>query len=187
MVTLVLGGARSGKSEVAERLAGRLSATVTYLATGPSVTEEPAAGAGSVGDEDWAARVAAHRARRPAAWPTVEVPPGGDLARVVRSIDGVVIVDSLGSWLAGQQEFRADPAALCAALSGRRGDTVVVSEEVGLGVHPYSETGRLFRDALGALNLRVAAVSDRVLLVVAGRILELEAPGPGGQAGGQGR
>lgn len=178
MVTLVLGGARSGKSEVAERLAGRLSATVTYVATGPPAPAQPPGGAGPVDDEGWEARVAAHRARRPAGWPTVEVPTGGDLAPLVRSIEGVVIVDSLGSWLAGQQGFRTDPAALCAALSDRAGDTVVVSEEVGLGVHPYSETGRLFRDALGALNLRVAEVADRVLLVVAGRALDLESPGP---------
>jgi adenosylcobinamide kinase/adenosylcobinamide-phosphate guanylyltransferase len=190
VVTLVLGGARSGKSEVAERLAGRLSATVTYVATGPPVAAARAPGAGPVDDVEWvrdagwAARVQAHRARRPAGWATVEVPPGSDLAAVVRSIDGVVVVDSLGTWLAGRQGFRTDPVVLCAALSDRTGDTVVVSEEVGLGVHPSSEEGRLFRDALGALNLRVAEVADRVLLVVAGRALDLEAPGPPEQPGG---
>ena len=183
-MTLVLGGARSGKSEVAERLAGRLSETVTYVATGPPVDDTPGTGDGSGGDADWAARIAAHRQRRPAGWPTVEVLPGSDLAHVIRSLDGVVIVDSLGSWLAGQREFHADAPVLCAALCDRAGDAVVVTEEVGLGVHPSSETGRLFRDALGALNLKVANAADRVLLVIAGRTLELEATGrPGPSAG----
>jgi adenosyl cobinamide kinase/adenosyl cobinamide phosphate guanylyltransferase len=71
----------------------------------------------------------------------------------------------------------ADAAALCAAMTGRGADTVVVSEEVGLGVHPATEEGRRFRDALGTLNQAVAAVADEVLLVVAGRILRLDAPG----------
>jgi adenosylcobinamide kinase/adenosylcobinamide-phosphate guanylyltransferase len=185
VVTLVLGGARSGKSEVAERLAGRLSRTVTYVATGPPVDPAPGTGAGSGDDDDWAARIAAHRQRRPAGWPTVEVPPGRDLAPVVRSTGGVVIVDSLGSWLAGQRQFRADGPALCAALCDRTGDAVVVTEEVGLGVHPYSETGRRFRDALGALNLQVANAADRVLLVVAGRTLELEATDRSGSSAGR--
>jgi adenosyl cobinamide kinase/adenosyl cobinamide phosphate guanylyltransferase len=67
-------------------------------------------------------------------------------------------------------------AALCDALRARAGDAVLVSEEVGLGVHPSSEAGRRFRDALGALNVAVAEVADEVLLVVAGRVLPLERP-----------
>jgi adenosylcobinamide kinase/adenosylcobinamide-phosphate guanylyltransferase len=70
-----------------------------------------------------------------------------------------------------------DAGALCAALTGRPADTVVVSEEVGLGVHPATEDGRRFRDALGTLNQAVAAVADEVLFVVAGRILPLGPPG----------
>jgi adenosylcobinamide kinase/adenosylcobinamide-phosphate guanylyltransferase len=185
VVTLVLGGARSGKSEVAERLAGRLSEIVTYVATGPPAATAPETGEGSGGDEDWAARIAAHRQRRPAGWSTVEVSTGRELAQVIRSMNGVVIVDSLGSWLAGQREFHADGPALCAALCDRAGDTVVVTEEVGLGVHPYSETGRRFRDALGALNLQVANAADRVLLVIAGRTLELEATDRSGPSAGR--
>jgi adenosylcobinamide kinase / adenosylcobinamide-phosphate guanylyltransferase len=184
VVTLVLGGARSGKSEVAERLAGRLSKSVTYVATGPPAHTTPVSDGGSGGDEDWAARIAAHRDRRPPGWPTVEVAPGAELAALVRSLEGVVLVDSLGSWLAGRPGFRVDGPALCAALRDRDGDTVVVSEEVGLGVHPYREIGRRFRDALGALNQEVAKAADRVLLVVAGRTLELDAPdSPGPRAG----
>ena len=70
-----------------------------------------------------------------------------------------------------------DAGALCAALTGRAADTVVVSEEVGLGVHPATEDGRRFRDALGTLNQSVAAVADEVLFVVAGRTLRLDPPG----------
>ena len=156
MITLVLGGTRSGKSEVAERLAASAArgAPVTYVATGRAV------------DGEMAARIAAHRARRPAAWPTLEV--GADLpAR---------LVDSLGTWVASGEGLSPDAAALCAALAGRAGDTVVVSEEVGLGVHPPTDVGRRFADALGTLNRAVADVADRVLLVVAGRVLPLDRP-----------
>jgi adenosyl cobinamide kinase/adenosyl cobinamide phosphate guanylyltransferase len=164
VITLVLGGARSGKSEVAERIAGRLPEPVTYLAT---LTPGD--------DPDLAARIAAHRTRRPAGWRTVEAGP--ELPAVLRSVPGSVLVDALGPWVAASPGMIADAAALCAAMTGRGADTVVVSEEVGLGVHPATEEGRRFRDALGTLNQAVAAVADEVLLVVAGRILRLDAPG----------
>ena len=156
---LVLGGARSGKSEHGERLAAASGAPVTYLATG------------TASDPEMAERIAAHRARRPPEWRTEEA--GADLAAAVSRVEGTALVDSLGMWLAACHDFRCDTGALCTALSGRVGDTIVVSEEVGLGVHPSGEAGRLFRDALGALNRAVADVSDRVLLVVAGRVLDL--------------
>jgi adenosyl cobinamide kinase/adenosyl cobinamide phosphate guanylyltransferase len=88
-----------------------------------------------------------------------------------------VLVDALGPWVAASPGMIADAAALCAAMTGRGADTVVVSEEVGLGVHPATAEGRHFRDALGILNQAVAAVADEVLLVVAGRILRLDPPG----------
>lgn len=163
MVTLVLGGARSGKSEVAEALVALCAGgqPVVYVATGaPS-------------DPDMAERIAAHRARRPAAWVTVEAGPG-DLVAEVAAAAGTVLVDSLGTWLAGSPGLEADGEGLCRALAVREGDSVVVSEEVGLGVHPSSEAGRVFRDRLGELNRAVAAVADDVLLVVAGRVLHLE-------------
>ena len=90
---------------------------------------------------------------------------------------GTALVDSLGPWLAGLPGMATDPAPLCTALTRRAGDTVVVSEEVGLGVHPSSEAGRQFRDSLGTINQAVAAVADRVVLVVAGRGLELHPAG----------
>ena len=163
MITLVLGGARSGKSEVAERIAARLPAPITYLAT--LVPGD---------DADLAARIAAHRARRPAGWRTVEAGPG--LPAVLRSVPGPALVDGLGPWVAASPGMIVDAGALCDALTGRDADTVVVSEEVGLGVHPATAGGRRFRDALGKLNQSVAAVADEVLFVVAGRILRLDPP-----------
>lgn len=158
-VTLVLGGARSGKSEVAERLVG--DGPATYVATGPSPGD----------DEAWAARIAAHRARRAAAWATVEV--GADLPEVLAGLTGTVLVDSLGTWVAGCDRFAADAGGLCAALTARDGATVLVSDEVGLGVHPETAVGVAFRDALGDVNRAVATVAGEVLLVVAGRALAL--------------
>ena len=169
-VTLVLGGARSGKSAVAERLAAETGLPVTYLATGP--------GDGDA-DDEWRERLAAHRARRPEAWSTIEIGTSGDLAAALRTVGGTALVDSLGTWVAGHLDFAVRAGDLAAALTERADagwSTVVVSEEVGLGVHPSSAAGRHFRDALGRLNEDVAAVAGTVLLVVAGRVLRLEAP-----------
>jgi adenosyl cobinamide kinase/adenosyl cobinamide phosphate guanylyltransferase len=163
VITLVLGGARSGKSAVAEELTRRLRGPVTYVATADVDPQ----------DADHMARVAAHRARRDSGWATIEAGASA-LADVVRSTEGALLVDSLGTWVSGHRGLDPDVPALCAALSARGGDTVVVSEEVGLGVHPSSEVGRRFRDVLGEVNVAVAAVADVVLLVVAGRVLPLE-------------
>jgi adenosylcobinamide kinase/adenosylcobinamide-phosphate guanylyltransferase len=155
-VVLVIGGARSGKSEVAEGLVGQ---AVTYVATGPTAD-----------DAAWAARVAAHRLRRPPGWATMET---SDVVNVLRAASGTVLVDSLGTWVAGAPRFDVDTVGLCDALVSREGDTVLVSDEVGLGVHPPTDVGVAFRDALGDVNRAVAAVADEVLLVVAGRTLKL--------------
>jgi adenosylcobinamide kinase/adenosylcobinamide-phosphate guanylyltransferase len=162
MITLVLGGTRSGKSAVAERLASALPAPLTYVAT---AVVDPA-------DHDFNARVAAHRDRRPAGWATVESGPAlpADLA----GISGSVLIDALGTWVAATPDFAVGVDDLCAVLRSREGDTVVVSDEVGLGVHPETELGRRFRDVLGGVNQSVGDVADRVLLVVAGRVLPLE-------------
>ncbi|HEV7761751.1 MAG TPA: bifunctional adenosylcobinamide kinase/adenosylcobinamide-phosphate guanylyltransferase [Acidimicrobiales bacterium] len=159
MITLVLGGTRSGKSELAERIAASWQRPVTYVATG------------RVTDDDMAERIARHQRRRPDHWATVEA--GADLPAVLVSVEGPVLVDSLGTWVAGFPDLRPDVPGLCAALAKRSADTVVVSEEVGLGVHPVTELGRRFADALGELNRAVADVADEVLLVVAGRVLPL--------------
>jgi adenosyl cobinamide kinase/adenosyl cobinamide phosphate guanylyltransferase len=126
-----------------------------------------------------AARIAAHRARRPAGWATVEARPSEVVAAVRDTPPGwTVLVESLSTWVAESPNFEVDAEGLCAALVGRGplGDAIVVSDEVGLGVHPSTEAGRVFRDRLGELNRRVADVADRVLLVVAGRVLPLERP-----------
>jgi adenosylcobinamide kinase / adenosylcobinamide-phosphate guanylyltransferase len=158
--TLILGGARSGKSLVAERLASRSAVPVTYVATV------------RVGDDaDLAARVEHHRMRRPADWATIEC--GDNLASILESTLGTVLVDSLGPWLADLTEWTDHVGALCDAISARIGNTIIVSDEVGLSVHPETRIGREFRDALGTLNQRVAAVCDDVLFVVAGRVISL--------------
>lgn len=159
-LTLVLGGARSGKSEVAEGLAGEAGERVLYVATG------------QITDPDMAARVAAHRARRPSSWQTVEA--GTDLADTIRTLPAQpAIVESLGTWVARYADLDPDIDALVAALRSRRAATVVVSEEVGLGVHPETEVGRQWRDAVGDANKAVSRIADSVLLVIAGRVMRL--------------
>jgi adenosyl cobinamide kinase/adenosyl cobinamide phosphate guanylyltransferase len=159
-IVLVLGGTRSGKSAVAERLAAAAGGPVTYLATA------------TVTDDAMAARVHDHRARRPPEWTTVEC--GSALVDAVRAARGTVLVDSLGTWVAGHWDQPVDADALVGALTARGDDlTVVVSEEVGMAVHPESAVGRRFVDVIGSLNHAVSAVSDRVALVVAGRVLWL--------------
>ena len=163
MIIFVLGGSRSGKSVVAERLAGDLAPPVTYIATL------------DVGDDlDLAARVAHHQARRPPEWRTVQA--GAGLPELLRTVTGSVLLDSLGPWVAAVPGMAVDVELLCSALAGRDGDTVVVSEEVGLSVHPATADGRRFRDALGTLNQGVAAGADETLFVVAGCTLRLDGP-----------
>ncbi len=163
MITLVLGGARSGKSEYAERLARAGGGPVTYVAT-----------ASVEGDADFEERVRRHRERRPSDWATEE--PGAGLLAYLEEDHGpaTLLIDSLGTWVASIEDFEADAARLCRALTGRPGRSIVVSEEVGLGVHPSTEVGGRFRDALGVVNRAVALAADEVFLVVAGRVLPLE-------------
>ncbi|NJP90746.1 bifunctional adenosylcobinamide kinase/adenosylcobinamide-phosphate guanylyltransferase [Nonomuraea sp. FMUSA5-5] len=167
---LLLGGARSGKSAAAEL---RLAAEpyVTYVATGPD----------GAGDGEWAARVRAHRERRPPHWDTAETT---DLAGTIRAATMPLLVDGLGTWLAAVfdehgawEGDRAPVAARCddlvAAWRQAPEPVVAVSDEVGMGVVPATASGRAFRDALGRLNERLAAESEYVALVVAGRLIEL--------------
>ena len=187
---LVLGGARSGKSERAElRLAGEPD--VTYVATGPTGAGPAGVGPAGVGpagtgDPDWAARVAAHRARRPTWWRTAETT---DLADVLATARGALLIDGIGTWLAavlddygawdGRGSARDELASRIAELIGAWRQTsahvVAVSDETGLGVVPATPAGRLFRDELGRLNQALAAESEEAELVVAGRVLPLGA------------
>lgn len=184
MITLVLGGTRSGKSAVAELLAAAAGAAtnrpVTYVAT---AAVDPA-------DADHRARIAAHRARRPASWTTIECHHPDDLVAALQpgpdTEPAPVLVDSLGTWVTRHPDLTADPAPLVAALTARAArlaPTVLVTEEVGLAVHPSTELGRRYVDALGLVNQAVAAVATRALLVVAGRALELGPPPAGSGPG----
>jgi adenosyl cobinamide kinase/adenosyl cobinamide phosphate guanylyltransferase len=163
VITLVLGGVRSGKSAIAEQLALRSTGPVLYFATGTAT------------DGDMAARIELHQARRDERFDTNDA--GADLIGALAGHDDQpALIDSLGTWVAGHESLTVDTNAITAALCARRAPTVIVSEEVGLGVHPSSEVGRQFRDALGELNHAVAAIADDVLLVIAGRVLPLSAP-----------
>jgi adenosyl cobinamide kinase/adenosyl cobinamide phosphate guanylyltransferase len=164
VIVLVVGGTRSGKSEVAEQIAQRLGGEVTFVAPG------------QVGDDDpeMAARITAHQERRPAAWRTIECEGEGiDLVETVGRLAGTVLVDSLGTWVARAPGMRVDTPALLEAARGRSGSTVLVSDEVGLSVHAPTDAGRRFADALGLVNTAAAAVANRALFVVAGRVMPL--------------
>ncbi|GAC1529223.1 MAG: bifunctional adenosylcobinamide kinase/adenosylcobinamide-phosphate guanylyltransferase [Acidimicrobiales bacterium] len=141
-----------------------LGGPVTYVAT--FVPEDRP-------DAEMTRRIALHRERRPLEWALEEVPLGGDLPACLERIRGVALVDTLGTWVGGSAAFEVDTDALCAALLERTGDTVVVSDEVGMGVHPSSIEGRKFRDALGQVNSAVSLVASEAWLVVAGRVVSL--------------
>ncbi len=179
--TLVLGGARSGKSACAERLL-LAEPEVTYVATGPTP---------SAGDTDWLERVRLHRERRPSRWATLETT---DLAAALRGATTPLLVDSLGTWLAAvlnatgawddrpgwRDAVDAAVEQLVEAWHACPVPVVAVGEEVGSGVVPGTASGRVFRDLLGRLTTRLGDASERVVLVVAGRQLDLSTP-TGGQ------
>ena len=175
MRVLVTGGVRSGKSSHAERLLAD-EAAVTYVT--PGYPADPQA------DPEWAARVAAHQASRPASWMTLETV---DVAHALRVTRGPVLVDCLGTWLTRQldavgwesprdrirRELGERTAELADAVAGHPGPVVIVTNEVGWGVVPEHRSGRLFTDQLGWTNQAVARSVDDVILVVAGRTLHL--------------
>lgn len=173
---MVTGGSRSGKSSLAEKLAGEAGGQVVYLATA------------MINDEEMAARVALHRNRRPASWRTIETP-----LEVIETIKqegrqaDTLLLDSLGMWLSNllnnyhyeAEKNREQREELIARITSRarelattayqvRARVIVVTEEVGLGLVPPYPLGRLFRDLLGLANQELARQADRVYLVVAG-------------------
>ena len=157
-LTLVLGGARSGKSRYAERLITALPPPWIYVATAQAHYTE------------MAERIAAHRARRDAWWRTIEAPH--DVASALVADEGPVLVDCVTLWLSNRMPADADMdaeiAGLEAALDACLGPVVLVSNEVGFGIVPDNALARRFRDLQGHLNQRLAARADRVVLVVAG-------------------
>jgi adenosylcobinamide kinase / adenosylcobinamide-phosphate guanylyltransferase len=161
----VLGGARAGKSAHAERLAGGSGWPVCYIATAEA------------GDAEMAARIAAHRATRDANWQTIEAPI--DLAAALGAApERVALVDCLTVWLSnlmpGNRDVAAATDALLAATAAREAPTVMVANEVGLGIVPDNALARAYRDAHGRLNQRVAAAADRVMFIAAGLPLVLK-------------
>ena len=164
-LTLVLGGARSGKSRYAENLIAALPPPWTYIATAEG------------GDAEMAARIAAHRARRGASWRTIEAPR--ELTAALKSCrTAPVLVDCLTLWLSNLllagADIDAEVAQLDDALAARRLPVVLVANEVGSGIVPDHALGRRFRDLQGVLNQRIAARVERVILVVAGLPLALK-------------
>jgi len=166
-LTLILGGARSGKSRFAEALIERAAAYGTYCATA-----EPK-------DDEMAGRIAAHRAQRGAFWRTIEAPLAvADTIAAAANPERPLLVDCLTLWLSNllmagapiDEEF----ATLRAALRDAAGPIVLVANEVGLGLVPETPLGRHFRDAAGRLNQDIAALADRVVFVAAGLPLVLK-------------
>jgi adenosylcobinamide kinase / adenosylcobinamide-phosphate guanylyltransferase len=165
-VTLILGGARSGKSRYAERLVENGASRGTYCATAEA------------GDAEMAERIAAHRARRGPFWRTVEAPLALASAIATAAPERPVLVDCLTLWLsnvlvAGRQPD-AEAGVLCRALHEAAGPIVLVSNEVGMGLVPETPLGRHFRDAAGRLNQDIAALAARVVFIAAGLPLVLK-------------
>ncbi|MEZ5812640.1 MAG: bifunctional adenosylcobinamide kinase/adenosylcobinamide-phosphate guanylyltransferase [Rhizobiaceae bacterium] len=165
-LTLLIGGARSGKSTHAEALIGRHTPPWFYVATAEAL------------DDEMRERVEEHRRRRGADWRTIEAPL--DLAGVLGTLpDGApALVDCLTLWLSNQLLTGADLGAasdtLVKALAARRGPTFVVSNEVGQGIVPGDALSRRFRDAAGRLNQSVASIAGSVILMVAGLPLQVK-------------
>jgi adenosylcobinamide kinase / adenosylcobinamide-phosphate guanylyltransferase len=169
MRSLILGGARSGKSALAERLAEGSGGEVVYVATAQA------------GDEEMTARIAHHRARRSARWLCVEEPV--QLAAILREharAGRCILVDCLTLWLsnllgdADVECFERERDALLEVLPQLPGEVLMVSNEVGLGIVPMGELARRFVDEAGRLHQSIAAVSERVLFVAAGLPLVLK-------------
>lgn len=163
---VLLGGARSGKSAMAARLAGESGAPVVFIATA-----EPR-------DGEMAVRIQRHRIDRPADWRTIEAPL--DLVGAVRSTSpgDFLVVDCLTLWVSNLLEQGKDPeeigvvaAEVAREMADRQG--VVVSNEVGLGIVPANELARVFRDVLGAVNVTFASLAGRAVLMVAGLAVDL--------------
>lgn len=178
--TLIFGGARSGKSAYAEKLAAQSGKRVVYIATAQA------------GDEEMQARIALHRQQRPAGWLTVEQTV--ELADAIRrhaAPDSLVLVDCLTVWLSNllfseprdypeigkiipPDSFARQRAQLLQALQDVQGDVILVSNEVGMGIVPQGAVSRWFVDEAGRLNQAVAAACDRVFWVAAGLPLTLK-------------
>lgn len=168
-MTLLTGGARAGKSTVATLLASESGLPVVFIATAEAL------------DDEMADRIVRHRAQRPPGWTTIEEPLDIAGALAGTDADSAVVVDCLTLWvsnllLAGRDESDIEKLAESVAdlAAQRPGPTIVVTNEVGSGVHPSSDLGRRYRDILGRVNTIWAEHATDAMLVVAGRTLALE-------------
>lgn len=166
VMTLLLGGAASGKSRTAATLAGRTGLPVTVLATAEAL------------DEEMAARIARHRRERPDGWSVIAEPL--DLIGAVERARGATIVDCLTLWVSnllgyelGDEEIADRAHAAAKACAARSAPTIVVSNEVGSGIVPMNPLARHYRDVLGRVNATFADEADVVALMVAGRAVRL--------------
>jgi adenosyl cobinamide kinase/adenosyl cobinamide phosphate guanylyltransferase len=164
-LVVLLGGARSGKSALAVRMAGERA---TFVATA------------TAGDEEMAERIRRHRVERPAGWTTLEEPLALGAALGSVASERTAVVDCLSLWVSNlvaadwaDTAIEEEAATVARQAGGRAGLTVVVSNEVGLGIVPATPLGRRYRDLLGGVNRTFAAEAERALLVVAGRGIEL--------------
>lgn len=172
-MTLLLGGARSGKSELSTRMASASDRPVVFVATAEGR------------DEEMAERIRRHREGRPSTWTTVEEPLA--LATTAETLDAetFVVVDCLSLWVSNIMEAGVSEDAIVSeardvatTLSGRSAPSVVVTNEVGLGIVPVNELARRYRDVLGRVNVAFADVATEAYLVVAGKALALVEPSP---------
>jgi adenosylcobinamide kinase/adenosylcobinamide-phosphate guanylyltransferase len=170
-LTLLLGGARSGKSSLAVEIGDRYDdGPVTFIATAPAV------------DGDMERRIERHQAERPSHWVTIEEQL--DLESTITSIDrGLIIVDCLTLWTSNMMwhdrtddEIRSAATDVSDVAHAHAGDVVVISNEVGLGIHPDNDLGRRYRDLHGWVNQRWAQTADRSMFVVAGKAIVLDDP-----------
>ncbi len=173
MLIVLTGGARSGKSRLAVKHAQHSGDPVAFVATCPRID----------GDDDLSQRIQTHQSERPAEWNTVEAEH--DLAGALRTIDteAVVVIDCLTLWvsnllLRGDDEQAIDAASdeALRTVADRAQDTIVVTNEVGLGIVPADRLSRTYRDVLGRINQTWLAAADRALLLVAGKALPLQDP-----------
>ena len=169
MLTVLIGGARSGKSALAVDLAARSGRSVVFVATATR------------SDDEMADRIDRHRAERPADWRTIEAPV--DLVRALDVADDAacVVVDCLSLWT--MNVFAEDDVTVLGRVAdqvararARSGPTVVVGNEVGTGIVPGDPSSRRYRDLLGRVNAAWSRAADRAFLVVAGRVLALDDP-----------
>jgi adenosylcobinamide kinase/adenosylcobinamide-phosphate guanylyltransferase len=170
-LSILFGGARSGKSTIAAEIAARHEGDVVFIATAEAR------------DDEMARRIESHRAHRPADWVTIE--EAIDLQAAMESApeDALVLVDCLTLWVSNLIEKGLEDPSIedlaqssAAAAAGRIADTIVVSNEVGSGIVPMNELARRYRDLMGRVNSIWAAAAHRSVLVVAGRVIPLHAP-----------